>query len=184
MEPVFETYLNDYNSDHETGLRRYRGNLAMSGAAYVVFGFWSVIKIIVSLTMEPEIWEDMLKAGREVEGATDDIIKPVFAVIMILICAVILFIHIRIGLSAIRYSSKKQRSWFFLIVAAFLIYLTVTSIPNYFEESIDPMYSAPDVIASSILADLTVCFALFDMIFSIIMIGRIRRRKKREGAQG
>ena len=167
------------NSDIETQLRRCRTNLRDSGRGYILFGLWTAIKVFMTATMNKKYLNDVLDAV-DTEHMDADAVKliPVMTVLVFLIIALVaVIVHLYIGLSAIRYSSGKKKTKFFLIFAAIIILMNLVTIPSYFLNYEDLIARYNDSAAASTLVDLTVSFLLADIIYSVYRMDKLKKMR-------
>ncbi len=177
------SYADALNDPLEVKLRRCRSNLALGGAAYIVFGIWAVIKILAELTMEPIVLEELLQISRD-QGFGDEIIKPVYAVMFAIMFFVIIIVHLYIGFSAIRYSAGRKRSFFFLVYVAGLISFASNDIKSYLAKSIGKDFFTAETTIAAICADITMIFLLLDLIVCVIQIRALKKDIAKRGEQG
>ncbi len=159
------------NTDREIQLRRYSDNLRSAGMAYVIFGIWSVIKILASVTMDSRIISE-ITAPFEGQDLPDEVVWLVYGIIFLIMFAVILYVHLRIGVAAIRYSKgRKKKGFLFLAFIIFIVTILsiegdLTSVENGFAGRVD------ETTIASFVVDVTVLFLYIDMFVSIYMIDR------------
>ncbi len=159
------------NTDREIQLRRYSDNLRNAGMAYVIFGIWSVIKILASVTMDSRIISEITEPLQG-QNLPDEVVWIVYGIIFLVMFAVILYVHLRIGVAAIRYSKGRRKKGFLFL--AFLIFIVTilsiesdfTSVENGFAGRID------ETTIAAFVVDVTVLFLYIDMFVSIYMIDR------------
>ncbi len=197
-----KTCTKDLNTPAAIKLRRYRNNLAMSGAAYIMFGIWAVIEILAEITMDSNSIREM-KDAFSMEELTDSTVRIFLVVFFLIMFAIILAVHLKVGISAIRYSLGKKRSWAFLIFAFLLALISADSIAETIEkvpekmmrvhkalfvanpgiDAIKDVLKEYEALLAGVAVDLTVIFVLLDMIFSVVMICRLVKLQKREEGQ-
>ena len=159
------------NTDREIKLRRYSDNLRMAGMAYVIFGIWSVIKILASVTMDSRVISE-ITAPLEGQNLPDEVVWITYGIIFLVIFAVILYVHLRIGVAAIRYSKGRKKKGFLFL--AFIIFIvTILSLVSDFTDSENGFAGRIDETSlAAFVVDVTVLFLYIDMFVSIYMIDR------------
>lgn len=154
-------------------IRRYNSNIRLSGRFFIFFGLWSVIRVILMLTMNSGV-KDAVFEDIEVDEAD----KWLFLVILIIVFAVIFMavmgFHLFIGICAIRYGSGKSKNILFLILAAVDIVIVLISLPFNLDTT---YYGIASVVASTVV-DLTMVFLLSDMIWSAIKVKSLIKATK------
>lgn len=150
--------------------RKYQKNVEIGGKAIIIFGVWSIIKFIASVLLGQQSLRDLLG----IDPNYPEQFMFVLVVIMIVLLALTMVWHAYIGVSAIKYAQGLKKSRFFLVWAALMLVVTVCSIPGYFDPSNNP--ESLDTVIVSVLVDLSMSFALLDMIYSSFMMTRIKRQ--------
>lgn len=170
------------NSDDEIALRRYMNNLENSGAACILFGFWTVVKLFMELTMDSKTYNQI------VVDVDDSLYSAIFIRLVIIIVAliialIIMYFHLRIGVAAIRYSKGKKKRRTFLFLTAVIMIINFLSIgSNFRDETTNELVIKSTGIATT-LVDLTFTFILFDIISSSVKIGSLRQKLSRNADQ-
>lgn len=161
-------------ADIQAGIRKYRNNIELSGVATIIFGAWSVIKSVTASALQGESLRDYLGLTPG-ETAFDFVIA---LVAFFIFSALVMWVHIYIGRSAIKFSRGLSRKKAFLFWSAVLLILTVISIPFYFED--DTFLQTPGTVLASILLDVTQSFVFIDMLVSSVML---RSNEKKVAAE-
>ena len=165
--------ITDINSSENVLKRRLKNNLIYSGVSYMVFGAWSVVRILMSLTMTSGVYE-YISEGIDRDTFSDTGIKMVFATIIAVLLLLIALFHLYIGTGAVRYAKgRKMRKLYPVVVLASAIFLA-SSLPDYFGEV--EVYG-PDTgenTFAAFLVDLTVLFILIDILYSIIRLKMLK----------
>ncbi len=163
------------NTDSQIKLRRYCDNLRLSGMSYIILGIWAVIKILAMLTMDANTVNELAKAFSQAGlDPNDPFVKLIYQIMILIMVLIILYVHLRIGTGAIRYSKgRKKKGFLFLafIVAAFTAFSIVMDLihPEY---GLFSGYS--DSKLGSLVIDVTVLFIFIDTFVAIKMIDRYR----------
>ena len=163
------------NEKTQIDLRRYQSNLALSGMAYIAFGIWSVIRLIIQfaltdLKMNPESLE-MLSGSTALFAA--------FAVIVVFIVINLTGIQIIIGFKAIKYARNLGGSVILPIVTAFLVLLHIFDIVYIFMAIFDTKQDGTDTSIAAILIEITTLIIVFDMMWSSIRIKMLNPAKEK-----
>lgn len=174
----------DYNSDSQIKLRRYCNNLSGGGAAYILFGFWSTLRIMMELTMKSDTYEYFVENIETSGEYGEEFLRIVVYALTILLCIFIIIIHLSIGTSAIRYSRGKKKGIFFLVPALLLAYINIKGLDQTFDTSSITWQLEKFATIASFLVDLTVLFVLADMVYSTIRIKMLRSAAKENNSAG
>lgn len=169
-------------------MRRLKRNLADCGTGYIIFGVWTVIKIFLTLTMNHPFIEQLLDdINTELDMPVDAdpetvqfLVNLFLFIVFFIIAAVAFFIHLYIGSSAISFSNGKKKRKIFLFFCGCLIAANLFTIPSYFRY--DDVYAetSGDKGLVPAIVDISMCFLLFEIIYSVTRIDRLRK----EGTQG
>lgn len=154
-------------------IRKYSHDIYISGLGIVILGFWSLVKTILSVT-----------AG-VVEGynpndfeGTERILFFVFFWLFLAIASVfVLWIHLFIGVNAMKVGRGERRKKRFLIVCFLLMMFLIFEIPTYFFTSLNAPQTFDTVIAA-ITVDLTMVFLLGDILYSNRQINKLKNYKR------
>ena len=159
------------NTNSEIQLRRYSDNLRMAGMAYVFFGIWAIIKIIASLAYNRKFIDELAKSLEGVD-MTDRGARIALGVVFAVMFLVILYVHLRIGIAAIRYSKGRKRKGF-LFLAFIVFVITVLSVFSDIADKERGLVAGyDDDRLASLVVDVTVLFMYIDMFVSIHMIDK------------
>ncbi len=170
--------MEERNEEQKVALRRYRNNLKLSGQGYIIFSVWTCMKIFMVYTMRKEDMQELMDIVN-VNSYDERIQIYIFAAILIMLLLIMLFsvfVHVGIGLSAIKYSRGVSEKRGFLIPAGVFMVINILGIPGYFID----IHSGLDTIIASILVDLTLAYILFDMIYCACRIRKIRQNADEE----
>ncbi|MCR5034747.1 MAG: hypothetical protein K6B42_04930 [Clostridia bacterium] len=89
----------------DSAYRKYQTNLLFSGLAIMAFGLWSAVKLIVYLTLHPELITNYVA----IEAVDFSVVKVVFYAIFGLLILFSLLLHFFIGSSAVRDARRKTK---------------------------------------------------------------------------
>ena len=157
--------------EKEALVRRYKSNIRLNGRYYIFFGLWAAVRSFMTLTLDDSILKEAF-AEMEVEEDIRGFVEISVIIVLILIMLFILSIHFFVGMSAIRYSSGKNKSKIFLVIAAIDIIVIILSVPNDFPNGI-----RASAIAAA-LVDITQVIMLGNMLYSVIRIKSLTQAAK------
>lgn len=103
--------------------RQYRQTLRYSGQAFIIFGIWSVVKLMLQIYLNPIDW-----AGMALEDIPAHTLQTITYLIVIFFMAMDILVRLYVGLSAITEAKGKQRRIVYLFAAALYIILTIVSL--------------------------------------------------------
>lgn len=152
-----------------------RENLYHSGAGYIIFGIWSLMKMFIVATMQENDLAAYLRSTdiSDEERQITVIVTVVFAVVATLFT---IGCHLWIGSGAIRYARGKSSKKTYVILSVIGIVLSLAAAPLYFWDYDEARMIPPDDTSiASILVDITVVFVFFDMIISTSRIDKLNR---------
>ena len=147
-------------------IRKYRDDLNVCGLSVIVLGVWSVVKAIIELFTE-------FKNDLNLEADTEA--EKIFGVILVVlifggIAALIMWLHLYVGLNAMKAARSQSHKKGYFGVCIFLCVLTVASLGTYLEEFKD--LGKIDTTLAALLVDLTTIY-----IFTVIIISTYKMRK-------
>ncbi len=153
-------------------IRKYSHDIYISGLGVVILGFWSLAKTILTIT-----------AGTiqgynpsEYEGAERIMVIVFFWTFLGIASAFVLWIHLFIGVNAMKVGRGERRKKRFLVVCFFLMLLSLVEIPTYFIALTEA--ETFDTIFAAIIINLTMVFLLGDILYSNKQISKLRNKKR------
>lgn len=149
-------------------IRRAKGDLKISGLAYMAFGIWEVLKVAIEIGTG--IIDPFGFAGLDQYD-----VKVIFLTALIslfFLSAIILTLHFYVGFSSMRFSKDPTTSRHFLNVSLLLTLYYCIELPFMLYGSFTLDQSVDDTTIASILFELTSIFILIDIIRS----GRILKK--------
>lgn len=164
-------------------IKQYESNMVISGMGVIVFGLWSIIKLLISVIYGSQESRNEILGLMEGEDAL--YVNIIMALIIVILSIIIILIHGYIGIKSIRYGRGTKRNIFFLFIAFVLAVLTITGIPNYFKSADTGAYDfskLEDTVVASILVDLAFCYILFDIVYSAIRLAYFNKKMKEQEA--
>ena len=154
-------------------IRKYSHDIYISGLGVVILGFWSLVKTILSVTAG--VVEDY--NPNDFEG-TERILFFVFFWLFLAIASVfVLWIHLFIGVNAMKVGRGERRKKRFLIVCFLLMMFLIFGIPTYFFTSLNAPQTF-DTVLAAITVDLTMVFLLGDILYSNRQITKLKNYKR------
>lgn len=184
----------------ERELRRYKNILFCVGTGVITFGFWSVIKSIMTMTLQKESWLALMK-----ELVGPDLASIALALMWVIVGVVIgidLILRVCLGMAARKdgmdMRKRKHRGYLFFVFI--LILLTAGSlISNFtdlndlahltglpFTDEVVTMYvdSVLSLVAKSIV-DGTSLIMIIELLVAGIKVNQLERAmKKAEAMEG
>lgn len=159
------------NSKDEILLRKFNNNIYVSGLAVLAFGIWSVIRLFISLFMglDAKIYNDAIS---EISAEGKMYFNIAFFTTIAIICLINIFIHVFIGIKAMKFSKGlAHKKWLvFWAIVAFLS--TIFSIPYYLVEE----FAYVDTIIASLILDISYLFLMVDLVYSVFFVEKIKKR--------
>ena len=150
-------------------MRRTADDLSISGAAVIVLGAWSFLKLFMTAILEGSlITPELLESGIPLIA-----VRVVLGVLIIIVSGIGISLHLYIGLSARAEARDKLRSHFYLFVTGLFLILTLLSC--FFTFARFFRTSESDASAASLLIDMTLSFTLISIIVSSRRMRALRR---------
>ena len=168
--------FNTDQTENEIKLLKYRKNLITSGWAVVAFCVWDIAKVVISLLLKSTYTLDLANTYH-----TDDKLLFFFEVFFtVVLFAVIIYIQIYAGVSAVAVGKGKKKGVGYLVISVVLLIVTVVSIVFSAESivvsSIGTMQGVSfDTAFAGIILDLTLGAALIDLLVSSFKVRRLSR---------
>ena len=150
-------------------LRRYEDDLYVSGTGIIIMGAWGVVKLLLGVFLGED--RDLFFEADSELGQTAAIILTVLMVGIL--SALIILLHVHIGLNAVRAARGKEYKKSYLIWNALLLLLNIVSFIGYYD-MFDDMENIDSTIAS-ILVDLTSVYVCLIVIISANRIKKIKQ---------
>ena len=156
-------------------IRKYNKNVEINGAAMIMFGAWSVIRIVLSFIMETD------DVARYVDKTDMDMMTYLVIAILasLLVLIVVSIFHLSIGIGAIRYAKGKSKKKGFLFMSMLVMLGSVSTMPQYL--SLLDSENNIDTTIASLMVDVTMIYIQIDMLKSVI---RLEKLKKKAAVRG
>ena len=158
----------------EAAYRKHQTNLLFSGLAIMAFGLWSAVKLIVYLTLHPEVITNIVAV--EALEYSESKIKVFFFVFFGFFVFVSLMLHFFIGSSAVRDARRKTRLRIpYITVSVIYAFLLITNGVHIF-----PTLAAEEGgghLFTTIVIDATSLLALAIIVVSSHKLNKIRKKQ-------
>lgn len=165
-------------AETKKSIKKCESNITITGLGVLVFGMWSVLKFIIQTIYGVDVSAQL--AELDVESHEDKLFTMLFVIIFLAIIAfAILLFHSYVGIKAIGYGRGVSSKRGFLIPAGVMAVLNVVSVIMYFRPK-DGTLNFDDTMIAALLVDITLCYILFDMIFSAIRLGILKKQMLQE----
>ena len=162
------------NSANAIKLRQCKTELATAGAGYIIFGIWSVLKVIMVAFLRDHALKELLE---DQTIAPEEIPAVMAFLIVIIACAtfVVLGMHFYVGIGAIKASRGGQKKGY-LIWARIFFVCNIIGLLSYAGNIGDlSNIEIQDTTIASFLVDLTVTMLLWGMIRSNKLIKELSK---------
>lgn len=161
------------NSQIQVKLRRYQNMLIISGTGTIVFGIWSILKIIINYSTDIG---SLIHLFDNVEtGALFRVIAYFFFALMI---STDLGLRLIIGMSARSEGMGRKRRYVYIILAGILAFISAV----LFLILIVRLILSGNILTTivSLFVEGTSLFALIELIISAIMVKKLTREAGRQ----
>jgi len=172
------------NSPVQIEIRRRQNTLRVAGVGTALFSIWGAVKLLALFIV---FSDESVRAVRSMSDAAIELSdRGVFRVALAAaIIGALISVAVRsyVGRAAVAESKGKKRSWFYLVVAAFLAFLDFTAFASgllTFGAPQQPGAFSGDVTITSLIIDLTSAVIITEMIIAAVRI-RSLTKKKSEG---
>jgi magnesium-transporting ATPase (P-type) len=164
------------NSVTDVSLRRYKKELSTAGGGYILFGLWSVLKVIMSVLIGD------LSLGKLVDmQQLDQEVVPFFAIFYFVIVGVmaiaVLLLHFYVGLGAIRASSGSRKRGYLKVAFVLAIANMISMLAYVWNIGNLSIFNISDTTIASFLVDLTITIILIDILRSANKIKNLTMEK-------
>ena len=145
----------------EALIKKYRSNIYFGGRYFILFGVWSVLRILMMFMMNREFAEQIF-SGVDLSEIDESLVPIIYSLTFIISFVIAMVIHLTIGVGAIRYSRDKGHRRFFLFIAVCALAVSVLFVPMNLVEA-DKIDAT---VIASMMVDATMAYLLFDMVYS------------------
>lgn len=168
-----------YNDKNSILVRKYANRLTMAGRAIIMFGLWSSLRFIILIWFGmDDTFKDTFDMAKYMvsENSIDQVLMYTIAILVVVIALGVPFlINFLLGRSAIREGKGVKKSNLYIIVCAFLFVLTIVS---FFIVETEEVYL--ELWIATMIVDITLCIAYFDVVYSAIRLRMYDKRRKEE----
>ena len=184
--------LNETDLAQQAGkmrLRRDENTLTVVGSGVILFGVWTVVKMVLQeINRFPELMAELGvdELGFEETGLADLGLDPnllamaVAFTVVIIVYLMDLGLRVFVGLSARAEGRGRPQGRLYLILAGLLLVLSGLSFVSYVITYFSHSEYVVDADAA-ILVELTSFITLLQMIISAVRVRRARRMEKKRG---
>lgn len=152
-------------------IRKTRDELRISGKALIVFGIWSILRLVFYNIMDKKSLQDYIFKAT---GASDTGSFKVWFTITIILLVIDLVFRIYIGCSAVSEGKGKKKSIVYIVLAFIYVFISVIGDAGYLKTLTLQDFSL--AAFSAFFIDATSCIALIVIIVSSISL-RIRMKQ-------
>ena len=154
----------------EAKLRKRKDILISSGKAVILFGIWSIVRIILAELFDPEELKELIG---NVSGTPDEVYLVLSFVMIIALMSIDLLIRYYVGKSAISEGNGQKRNVAYIILAG--IYVAVTIAFDCY--GITALKDGVTImVISTFLIDISSSFAFAEIMFSALMVRYYEKR--------
>lgn len=155
-------------------INHLKHNIYISGLGVVLMGFWNVIKVFITLNVGAERFQkDAIIA--DIPDDEKWIFYLISYVILLVLSAIVIFIHNFVGLNAMRRAKGKKFRKSYILAAIIFFIVVFCGIPSYFTNLKD--LKNIDSVIAAVIVDLTLIFILGDIIISSFKLKKIEEKK-------
>lgn len=154
--------------------RRLENNLVTLGTGIIAFGLWAFIKLLLTVFF---LGNTYFK-----DTAKEDRLAALIATVVVAV--LMLLIYVWLGLSARAEGKGKKKNPFYLIVVGLISLFNIVTIPlsilyllTEFNEIEDPL-----TVFVTIIIDVTRIIFLIQLIYSSVLLRKIRKNEIKEAA--
>lgn len=158
----------------EMKLRKHQSTLVVAGTGVILFGLWSIVKTLMFLTTT---WAALAAHAVEL-GLTNKFVIAIIIAIVVFVLGADLLMRLYIGLCAVSEGKGRKSRSFYLLVAGWLLFTSITVFPANLYNAYSLSGFAPDVLIATVL-ELTSLYALADLLFSGIRIKQLRKQPEK-----
>ena len=153
-------------------LRKSCDTLKIVGRGVIVFGIWSIVKVILSSTLQ---WNGIY-ADMENTGVNETEAKLAYWTILLLLIGIDLGVRLFIGQSAIAEADGKEKGWLYLAISFLGVVFSFTAIvPAGF---LFGAYSGQPLlnVCITLIVEITANITMAEMCVSAVRIRKMRRQ--------
>ena len=154
----------------EAEIRKHQDTLRCSGYAVILFGAWSIIRMVMLRIIDPLKLDSMLTAA----GMESDVdLETIAFVSLLVLLAFDLLFRLYVGRSAIKEGRGEEKGLFYVILAAGYAGVSVWSDLFYLAGCLFGDNSLKMV--GMVIIDLSTCGAMIEIVISSLRLRKLRR---------
>ena len=151
-------------------LRKYEDDLHVGGIGVIIMGVWSIVKVLIEIFTNTKEFFDV---------ESDDPVEKALTIIVILVfigavSVIVMYIHLYIGLNAMKAARGLKYKKRFHIVTIIYTVISIAALITYKEDLKD--IQNIDTTIASILVDLTTIYILIVVFISAINIKKLKEK--------
>jgi hypothetical protein len=164
------------NDELEIQLRKNMDTLKIVGKGVIVFGIWTIIKVVLYSTLQ---WDSIYESMADEELTRGETLL-VYVFLLFIIFGSDIAIRLYVGCSAIA-EGRGRRKRPVYIVAAFILLIFSVAWTVLSVLPADDTYQSPLDTVMTVIVEATSCITLLEMCLSAIRVRRLRRRLAEQG---
>ena len=176
------------NDPKQIAIRKYQNTLIVVGTGIILFGAWTVVKVLGSFFM---LREETVAAMRKLSGEAidelpDSVVFYITLAVVLLIMLISLAVRSYVGLSAISEGRGRKRRRLYLPLAVIMIISGIMSfVTSFFVVNGENALGAlsQDTTLSGLIIELTSIVMLTEMVVSAVRIRKLKHADKKGGGR-
>ncbi len=157
--------------------RRYQDNLKILGSAVIMFGCWSLVKVLLWLILS---WKSDFSQLSTINGL--DVILFAFFIILFAIIIIALLLRLYIGMSARKDAAGKPKKPVYIVLAIIIAAIDAYGLISYLGTTLlaGNFLTLTDIIST--IVDITSFIVILEMIIIAFKFRRLRKQLESEAA--
>lgn len=165
------------NEPEQIEIRRSRDTLIVVGSGTVIFGIWTLVKMLsLLIVLRKETVEAILNITGPLEGLSDSFTFWAFTLLLTIMGAALLSVRTYVGLCAIAEGRGKRRGKLYIFLAALMVIIGAWSFCSGFFTLDEPEQFGAltrNQSISTLIIDATSLIMLSQMIISALKIRKL-----------
>lgn len=157
-------------SEAERLLRKNQNTLVIVGRGVIVFGVWSIAKVVMSILFFEEFRSSLLND----RTAEEPLAAALIWIIIALMLGVIFALRLGVGLPAISEGRGGKARWAYLVLASLIALTDAVGLVANFVWYSDSYHSVMDAVVS-VVVELTNIVTMAELIVSGVRVKRLAR---------
>ena len=154
----------------EAKIRKHQDILRCSGYAVILFGAWSIIRMVMLRIIDP-LELDSLLAVADAESDMD--LETIAFVSLLVLLALDLLFRLYVGRSAIKEGRGGEKRLFYVLLAGGYAAVSVWSDLFYL---VDCLFGDSSIwMLGPVIVDISTCGALIEIVISSLCLRKLRR---------